>query len=239
MKTYGIAALVAGFLATSAAHATSIHVSVFDIADWTSETSFGTFIVEDFETTGPDVGAGQLAGPLPTAVGSFGAIGGSGSGGTCAGNNPGATCTFLALEQNDNPFSQGNLVPDTGEWSLNSNDTDGILWKVFTGSLFNKIVFASKDAADIGNIFFTVETGDATASFGPGAGDGNEKLIVIKFGSAQMHAEVSMFNSASKPDDSFSFDGAAVNVVPVPAAGLLLLGGLGALAAVRRRQRGV
>jgi hypothetical protein len=56
----------------------------------------------------------------------------------------------------------------------------------------------------------------------------------VKFGSQISSATVTMASSTN--NDAFSYDGGAVNVVPLPAAGWMLLAGIGAIGAVSRRK---
>lgn len=215
-----------------AAQAATIKVSAFDIDAFDNAVGFDNFVVQDFEEIGEDRGRGQLPGPLDTNVGIFSALDGQGSGSTCAAST--GDCKELFL--NDSLVNgQGNMVPDDGIWSLNANDTFGILWEVVKGeggSLFNRIVFAMMDAADQGAVV-TVTAGGDTAVFSD-LKNANQQLIVIDFGTLVSTATVNIVST--KLDDSFSIDGASVGVVPLPAGGLLLLTGLGALALRRRRK---
>jgi hypothetical protein len=56
----------------------------------------------------------------------------------------------------------------------------------------------------------------------------------VLFGSQQASATIRIETSEN---NAFTFDGAVVNVVPFPAAGWILLAGIGGLAALRRRQK--
>lgn len=231
-KLLSVAAAAGFSLIAGAASAVSISVSVFDIGDFSDAVNFSSFVVEDFEA--PDVSAGPVGASLMTSVGTFSAVGGGvGTGTTCT--SSGGPCDQLAVRA-DTPNSQGNLVGT--EQSLNSNDSFGIEWSVMTGDLFNRVVFGISDATDQGATL-TITADDGTTSdfdvVGPNLPDGNAQLVVIDFNELIGSATVTLENSTL--DDGFAIDGASVGIVPLPAAGFLLIGGLGALGAMRRRQK--
>lgn len=237
------------------AHALSLSVSEFDVADFDASILGGSFVVEDFETLGNDLGDGTLTsaqqnsdGKLETVVGTFDTVEGTkGSGGTCRGNNNargGAlsgvrTCTELAIEKDTNRFGQNNLYPMNGEWSLNANDTLGLVWDVFTGTDFNRIVFGIQDPADVGGKLSVAVDGVTYERF---INERNRAayMLVLDFSGLVSGATIMLENYNGKINDSFSFDGAAVGVSPVPLPGAIWLFGsaiLGAGIASRRRKQ--
>lgn len=231
MKKILMTAAAACVAFAGAASATTISISAFDIGSFNSATGYTGFVVQDFENISTT--AGQLPGPLNTNVGTFSALSGQGSGTTCDASN--GDCTQLFL--NDTTVNgQGNTVPDNGTWSLNANDTFGVLWDVVKGeggSLFNRVVFALMDASDQGATV-SVTAGGASESLS-GLTNANQQLIVIDFDGLVDKASVEVRSSSL--NDSFAMDGASVGVVPLPAGGILLLTGLGAFGVYRRRKQ--
>ena len=122
---------------------------------------------------------------------------------------------------------------------LDSNDTMGIKWTAdIGGGMFNKLVLTLTDAADTGAIMEIV-AGGMTYSF-DGRRDANKKLIVIKLdekvGSTDILFRHLDKNGNLRTNDGFSLDDIAVSAVPLPASGLLLLGGLAGFGAFARRK---
>lgn len=115
-----------------------------------------------------------------------------------------------------------------------SNDTLGISWMFSLGSfMFDRILPTLTDATDAGAML-TIRADGSTNTIS-GLGDSAQKFIEIDVGTAVSSASV--FFSNDKLDDGFSIDDVALSVIPLPATGLLLLGGIGGLAAVGRRRK--
>ncbi|MFK7867874.1 MAG: VPLPA-CTERM sorting domain-containing protein [Roseobacter sp.] len=182
-----------------------------------------------------------------------------GSGSTCRAFDLGAPgCTGIALQFDPAVNGQGNTAPDLvvggqfdgdpefdqqGIWALNSNDTNGIAWSAgFGGQTFNSLFFILRDAADAGKKSLEIDT---TISIDGVQLDGsftdqrlrndNRLLVMINFSEGVTAADVAIRTSQN---DGFTFDGAGgLNVVPLPASILFLLGGLGFFGVMRRRAR--
>jgi hypothetical protein len=236
-------AVAAILLSSGAAQAASISVSSFSVGNYATQFGLlGPTVVEDFE----GFVEGNVNG-LPTAVGTFTTLGGTGSGGTVTDADPGFPLgndgTQLAI-RDGNVFGRtsttsilsGNASDDK---FLDSNDTLGIKWLVDIGSMFNRLIFTLTDAADTGATI-TISTADATPVFFKSQGNGNRKLIVVDFGGAVSSAHITLANTDANGDpklnDGFSIDDIAVSVVPLPAPALMLIGGLAGLAAFRRKR---
>jgi hypothetical protein len=215
-------------------------------------TAFNTLvqgydIIEDFEDRSGFTGnlengtpisdglKGEIATSVGTSVGSFTTDGGVGNGTTCASLSLGnTTCDNIAIQQAPTINGQGNIIPFNGSWALNTADTLGLVWTVNTGSLFDSLVFVLRDPADQRPFNLTIEA--AGAVFQSSVNLGNERLALVKVDFASQ-LQSAIITVRTRENDGFTFDGAAVNVVPLPAAGWMLIAGLGGLMALRRRQK--
>jgi hypothetical protein len=238
---------------TGGAHANTITVQAFN------STAFGNLVtsntvVEDFETPGDLAltfeGGGSGNGTAPnsfgeikagtsigSSVGTFTTVGGQGNGSTCqALSVTDNVCDNVGLQFDPDVNGQGNIVPDNGQWSVNAADTKGIEWEaeLADGREFSSLFFAIRDAADQGGTIFTVAAHGATKTFS-NLDNNDEQLFLVDFGGAVSSATVTM--TSSRVNDSFTLDGAAITPVPLPAAGWLMLAGVGGLAAMRRRRK--
>lgn len=247
-RTFLAAAATVGL--AGGAHANTITVQAF------TPTAFGNLVtsntvVEDFETPGdltynlenggvgtsPKFGEIVTGESIGTSVGAFtrADAGGTGGGSTCKSLSTDNSCTNIALQFDPDVNGQGNIVPDNGQWSINAADTKGVKWEaeLADGREFSSLFFAIRDAADQGGTTFTVAAHGATKTFS-NLDNNNEQLFLVDFGGAVSSATVTM--TSSRVNDSFTLDGAAISPVPLPAALWMLIGALGGLGALRRRQ---
>lgn len=131
-----------------------------------------------------------------------------------------------------------NVTPGGSNW-LDSNDREGITWS-FTapGSLsFRRLAFFLTDLDDVGQVVFSISVNGGQAVSRPETepgGNGRLHLITMLFDDPVNTFSMRMVNGTR---DGFGLDGARIAVVPVPAAGLLMLGTIAGLAVLARRRR--
>lgn len=257
-----VLAMLALALCATAASAASVSFTAFSAADWVRATSGG--LVESFETlapgtdfaAGPSVRSGELgAGGYVSHVGTFGTLGGTGTGRQCRTFFAfGPRCEQIALQDDRQTVNgtsvveahgQGNIVPGPpgtpGRYALSNADTRGISWNAARadGRMFDRIVFALRDPADTGRRSLDILV-DSVSVFEGGPlrrlADGATWLVVLDLDRAVIGTEVSVLTSRN---DGFTLDGATLHSapIPLPASVAMLLAGLGALLLLRRRMR--
>jgi len=243
MKANLLAAAAVCVTLPAAVQAASVTVSDFSAASYNAAIgTFGPTVLENFESYAVgNVDSGPIPAPgFGTPVGTFTTLGGTGSGGTVTDPNPDLDGTKLAIREGT-VYGRSSTTDDlTGnpahDQFLDSNDTWGIAWAVNIGRMFDKIISTLTDATDVGATITVSAGGGAPAVFS-GQTNGNQKLVVVDFGFAISDAMITLTNTKNGKlviNDGFSVDDIGVSVVSLPATALLLLGGLGGLAALRR-----
>ncbi|AML52593.1 VPLPA-CTERM sorting domain-containing protein [Falsihalocynthiibacter arcticus] len=252
---------------TSYAQAATVSVATYNPASHPNIPSFNVLASEDFESgvNRSGVSGPSVNGDDTFNVGVFKSIGGTGSGGTV--REAPSDCKSAAGADNlclrsGNVYGRTNVFPFNGDGFLDSNDTYGINWKVglLGGELFDTISFTLMDAGDVGAFagisaspFSIGDSPSASDVFGlngseimsPYNSNGNIQTVTIKFDQLVAEAFINIVSFAHSDgslylkNDGLGIDGVRVGIsaVPLPAAGLLLLGALGSLAFSRRKYK--
>lgn len=126
-------------------------------------------------------------------------------------NNSFSVAGLGTLSENGNfGFPSSNLLTTPGSGSMTG---------VFSGLLDGLLSFTN-------NIGLTVNLGDQEFGVFTQGGAGQHSVFFLAFD-----------DNGAGPDDNHDDFLIRVNVIPLPAGGVLLIGGLGALAALRRRRK--
>ena len=194
-------------------------------------------VSEGFEAFSAWDGTSGTPTPINTAVGLFRSDAPPpGSGGSSVG---GGTTGEI---RGDGPiFGRQNLTDGGLNW-LDSNDLETLIWEVGGAGTFDSLSFFLTDVGDIpGTDFnFSVTAGlDTVTTHIPRQSNGTINFVSILF-DAPISTATLTFNTSH--NDGFGLDdatAATVAPIPLPAGGLLLLGGLAGFAALRRRGQSV
>ena len=172
-----------------------------------------------------------------TKVGSFTPFGKTGSGDAVVGNG-----SKLQV-RNDNRMRwgrynlDGNGGPKPGNW-LDSNDNQGIKWRIGGVGEFDSIGFFLSDVADVGGKF-SIKVGDTVyRDLANGAKLKNGNIYFVRILLSEAVDKLTIKFSHNINDDGFGIDGAVLGSaapVPVPPAAALILTGLLGLFGLRRR----
>ena len=214
-------------------------------AAWESAAGPGA-LVEDFEGFAPWNGVTGAPTSLGTAVGTIrgeSSRPGSGDSAVAGGLRPEIRALSDPGAHGPNTrWGRQNATAGGSNW-LDSNDLERMVWEAGGPDLgrFDALTFLLTDVGDIRSTDFSIMAEApgmeaARVHIAPQA-NGAINLVRVLFDRAVTRATVTL---VSARNDGFGIDDLAVSrvaAVPLPPAAALLLGGLAALGAMRRRRR--
>lgn len=241
----GIAGAALALTATTG-HAASLSYDVYDKSDLqmalddraAAEAGFDILAEENFESYTPvpkGGGSGDSTPILNSPIGLITTDTDSTCGGSC--DAP----MHESLIRSESGHGRYNTTENGANW-LDSNDNGGINFDIFGLGEFNSLSFFLTDVDDVGPVTFSMNVDNqdfdiAGMIFG-GDKQMNGALSYVRFTFDEMVSTLSL-NLNIDGGDGFGIDDirvANVAAVPVPAAGLLMLGALGGLGALRRKR---
>jgi len=192
---------------------------------------------EDFEDFTAYDDADYDVTPLPTDVGTFTSIGDAGSGSTQvfpAGEAVVRSAAFPGTSATGSRYdADGDEAGGTNY--LDSNDGGGISLAIAGLGMFDRIAFLLTDVDDVGSALFNIKS-DGNLLASNNVVQGNGKLFLVTVSISELIDQLTL-DMMIDTGDGFGIDGVKIVATPIPAAGFLLLGGLGALGFASRRKR--
>jgi hypothetical protein len=244
MVTIGVQSFAKGAIASAQSAQNVFHVGSALVAS----ENFESFAATPSTAAGGSPATPGTTNPVATTtVGTFSSI--------ITGGN--ATCvdscvtpkTDLQIRSAVHPatnFGRYNTSDGAGDANfLDSNDNVGIYWAVpgtATIAPFDRISFLATDIDDVGTVAFRITasgsqiTTDMLTFPAPkrSGGNGMIDLFTFVFSAPVTALNVEMLVGGN---DGFGLDSFKISAVPLPAAGFLLLGGLGGLGFVSRHRK--
>jgi hypothetical protein len=243
---YGATAAIALFAAGAASAATVSVTGFGTVAD--AVAAQNAFLAgteargsEDFEgfTAGTKLVPGSAT-PLNSGIGLITAVAGGNPGSTAinplteavvrSASAPGTTETGRRYDADDTPNSTNYL---------DSNDNSAIKIAVSGIGMFDRISFMLTDIDDVGKIMFQLLV-DGTQVYATPSdavlSQQNGRLLLATISLPDLVNNLELHMSIDS-GDGFGFDGAKIHATPLPAPALMLLGGIAAFAAVRRKRK--
>ena len=141
----------------------------------------------------------------------------------------------------------GGIAADQNQF-LDSNDTAGLKFEITSddvGGAFDRIVMILTDVDDVGQVAFfgnaageeVVANFSADTDANSNGKESNGDIFLLTFLFDELVDSATLFTFLD-PGDGYGTDAIGVGAtVPLPAAGWLLIGGLGGLAALKRRRK--
>lgn len=212
------------------------------VTDFSSNSALRDLRSEAFEGQRAWDGRKGTSNPAATGVGSFSAIGTAGSGSSVINGGQAAEV------RSDNSMRWGRYNTNGvasgvgGNW-LDSNDNQGLEWKIQGVGMFDSLAFVLSDVADVG-AKFSIQVGDTLYSdLAGGARLANGNLHFVRIALSEVVESLTVRLMNDRSNDGFGIDAAMIGTVapvPIPPAALFLMTGVAALASVggiRRRSR--
>ena len=257
-RLFGAAILLAGLAQGASAASVSISIDTFGMTNLSgAQAAYATYltgtranVVEDFESFTPWGGLVGTANPVETNAGTFKAVSAS-NGGPGGSSVNGGSGLEVRADNGVGNSSDGTLwgrqnSTDGGENWLDSNDLTSMVWTIDASTgfgRFDSLAFMLGDVGDIKGTQFSIKVEAAgyttTLASIPRQPNGNINFVRILFDDFVHGAKVTL---TSNLNDGFGIDDvtvARVAPVPLPGAGLLLMGGLAGFGVFRRRRAAV
>lgn len=250
-----VMAAALGFGSFAGAATTDLSISRYDrtelsdvrkaVTDFQGGASLRNLRTETFEGHRAWDGRRGSSNPAATRVGGFRAIGKTGSGRSMV--NKGRAAEVRGdSSMRWGRYNTSNAAAGLGGHWLDSNDNQGLEWRIRDVGRFNTVAFVLSDVADVG-ARFSIKVGgtlysDLAAS--QRLTNGNLHFVQIALSQAVDTLTVRLMNDRS--NDGFGIDaamtgfdtarGGTVAPVPIPPAALFLLTGIAVLAGTSRRR---
>jgi hypothetical protein len=229
------AAVAATIFAGASVTAATVDQQIFGSGDYAGakaaeaaylSTLAGTVVLtEDFES----FAAPQTSTTFSTAVGDFTQV-----------TQGQISAGLRILDDASSPFSGRRDMTNednSGNW-LDSNDSKEVTWTITFAQTILSLGFFMTDINDVsGSMTATFLNGGTTELvFGGASGAANNGEISYITAFFESGVSSITFN-VDTANDGWGIDDITVSAVPLPAPALLLLGGLGGLAALRRKRK--
>jgi len=254
-RLFGAAILLVGLAQGASAASVDISIDTFGISNLSgARSAYASYkstthksVVEDFEGFQAWSSPPGTLNPVKTKAGTFTAQSAlpGGPGGSSVNSGTGLEIranSGVGNSLDGTLWGRQNLTVGGKNW-LDSNDLTAMVWTIGSDTKvgkFDSLAFVLGDVGDIRGTHFSIKVEAAgyaakTANIGVQP-NGNMNLVRILFDDFVNGAKVTL---TSNRNDGFGIDNvtvAQVAPVPLPGAGLLLMGGLAGFGVFRRRR---